>query len=116
MDSKTNYSKEEKKFLYRCKLIIDENLMNTEFDVILLSDKLGMSHSSLYKKIKGLTGKSVIEFINEYRIYKAVQCFMEGKTNVNQVCTECGFNDAKNFREVFKRKMGVSPRQYIQNL
>lgn len=115
-DSKPNYSKEEKKFLFRCKLIIDENLTNINFDVMLFSEKLGMSHSSLYKKIKGLTGKSVIEFINEYRIYKAVQCFMEGKTNISLVCSECGFNDAKNFREIFKKKMGVTPKQYIQNM
>lgn len=115
-DSKTNYSKEEKKFLFRCKLIIDENLNNTQFDMALFSEKLKMSHSALYKKIKGLTGKSVIEFINEYRIYKAVQCFMEGKTSISLVCTECGFNDAKNFREIFKKKMGVTPTQYIQNL
>lgn len=115
-DSKTNYSKEEKKFLFKCKLVIDENLTNTDFDVMLFAGKLGMSHSSLYKKIKGLTGKSVIEFINEYRIYKAVQCFMEGKTNINIVCAECGFNDAKNFREIFKKKMNVTPKQYIQNM
>lgn len=116
MDSKANYSKEEKKFLFKCKLVIDQNLMNTNFDVILLAEKLSMSHSALYKKIKGLTGKSVIEFINEYRLYKAVQCFMEGKTNINEVCMECGFNDTKNFREAFKKKMGVPPRQYIQEL
>lgn len=116
IDSKPNYSKEEKKFLFKCKLIIDQNLTNTDFDVILFADKLGMSHSALYKKIKGLTGKSVIEFINEYRIYKAVQCFMEGKTNINEICSECGFNDAKNFRETFKKKIGVTPRQYIQEI
>lgn len=115
-DSKANYSKEEKKFLFRCKLIIDENLTNADFDVMLFAQKLGMSHSSLYKKVKGLTGKSVIEFINEYRIYKALQCFMEGKTSISLVCSECGFNDAKNFREIFKKKMGVTPKQYMLNM
>ena len=115
-NTQTSYSKEEKKFLFKCKLVIDENLINPEFDVLSFAGKLGMSHSALYKKIKGLTGKSVIEFINEYRIYKAVQCFMEGETNITAVCMECGFNDIKNFRETFKKKMGVTPKQYLQEL
>lgn len=34
---------------------------------------------------------------------------MEGKTNINIVCAECGFNDAKNFREIFKKKMTCNP-------
>ena len=59
---------------------------------------------------------SVIEFINEYRIFKAVQYFNEGETNISTVGEKCGFNDLKNFRAAFKRKVGVSPKQYVMRL
>lgn len=118
MISKTEkkYTKEEQRFLLKCKEVIDDNLTNGNFDVVFLADQLGMSHSSLYRKIKAVTGMSVIEFINEYRIFKAVQCFKEGETNISIVCVKCGFNDLKNFRDSFKRKMKVSPKQYISQL
>lgn len=114
--SEKKYSKEEQRFLLQCREIIDDNLTNADFDVAFLTEKLGMSHSSLYRKVKTTTGMSVIEFINEYRIFKAVQYFKDGETNVGVVSLKCGFNDTKNFRDAFKRKMQVTPTQYIQQL
>lgn len=82
----------------------------------MLAQRLSMSHSSLYKKIKSMTGMSVIDFINEYRIYKAVQLFKDGITNVQTVAEMCGFKDIKTFRETFKRKMQVPPKQYMLSI
>ena len=75
-----------------------------------------MSHSSLYKKIHRMTGMSIIEFINEYRICKAVNLFRQGNTNVQTVAETCGFRDAKTFRETFKRKMHIPPKQFITSI
>ena len=55
-------------------------------------------------------------FINDYKIYKAVEMFRQGATNVETVRMKCGFNDAKNFRNIFKRKKGVTPKQFVQDL
>ena len=56
---------------------------------------------------------TVVEFINEYRLFKAVQYFKEGETNIGTVCAKCGFNDVKHFRDLFKRKMNMTPKQYV---
>ena len=111
-----NYTKEEQIFLLRCREIIDDNLNNDDFSIDFLADKLAMSHSSLYKKIKQMTGMSLIEFINDYKIYKAVQMFKHGTTNIETVCERCGFKDVKNFREMFKRKMNMTPKAFTQSL
>ncbi|MBP8936229.1 MAG: response regulator [Prevotella sp.] len=111
-----NYTKEEQIFLLRCREIIDDNLKNDDFSIDFLADKLAMSHSSLYKKIKQMTGMSLIEFINDYKIYKAVQMFKHGTTNIETVCERCGFKDVKNFREMFKRKMNMTPKAFTQSL
>lgn len=110
-----SYNKEEQIFLLRCREIIDDNLQNEDFSIDMLADRLAMSHSSLYKKIKTMTGMSLIEFVNDYKIYRAVQLFRGGVTSVDAVCEQCGFGDVKNFRQMFKRKMGVSPKQYVLN-
>jgi len=111
-----NYTKEEQIFLLRCREIIDDNLNNDDFSIDFLADKLAMSHSSLYKKVKQMTGMSLIEFINDYKIYKAVQMFKHGATNIETVCESCGFKDVKNFREMFKRKMKITPKMFVQSL
>lgn len=114
--SKRTYTKEEQKFLLRCREIIDDNIGNPDFNVDFLAEKLAMSHSTLYKKLKQMTGMSLIEFVNDYKIYKAVQAFKEGQTNVVRVAEMCGFGDIKNFRQLFKRKMNMTPKQYVQSL
>lgn len=114
--SKRTYTKEEQKFLLRCREIIDDNIGNPDFNVDFLAEKLAMSHSTLYKKLKQMTGMSHIEFVNDYKIYKAVQAFKEGQTNVVKVAEMCGFGDIKNFRQLFKRKMNMTPKQYVQSL
>lgn len=115
-NKRTTYTKEEQVFLLRCREIIDDNLQNPDFNIDVVADAMAMSHSSLYKKIKGITGMSLIDFVTDYKIYKAVEMFRQGATNVETVRTKCGFNDAKNFRNAFKRKKGVTPKQFIQEL
>lgn len=115
-NSKRTFTKEEQIFLLRCREIIDDNLCNPDFNIDFLAEKLAMSHSTLYKKLKQMTGMSLIEFVNDYKIYKAVQAFKEGQTNVVKVAEMCGFGDIKNFRNVFKRKMQMSPKQFVQSL
>lgn len=111
-----NYNREEQKFLLECRRIINECMTHDEFDVAMLASRLSMSHSALYKKIKSMTGMSIIDFINEYRIYKAVQLFKDGITNVQTVAEMCGFKDVKTFRETFKRKMQMPPKQFMLKL
>ena len=113
---KRTYNKEEQIFLLRCREIIDDNITNPDFNVDFLAQKLAMSHSALYKKLKQMTGMSLIEFVNDYKIFKAVKCFKEGQTNVESVAEQCGFGDVKNFRTLFKRKMQVTPKQFVQSL
>ena len=108
-----NYNREEQKFLLQCRKIINECMTDEDFDIAMLASRLSMSHSALYKKIKSMTGMSIIDFINEYRIYKAVQLFKDGITNVQTVAEMCGFKDVKTFRETFKRKMQMPPKQYM---
>jgi len=112
----SKYNREERKFLLECRRIIDETMTDEDFGIEMLASRLAMSHSSLYKKIRRLTGMSLIEFINEYRIYKAVELFRNGSVNVQAVAAQCGFRDIKTFRETFKRKMNMPPKQFITSL
>ena len=110
------HTKEEQVFLLRCREIIDDNLENENFSVTFMAEMLSMSHSALYKKIRSLTGASLIEFINSYKIHKAVQLFRHGESNIEDVGRKCGFHDTKSFRVAFKKIMNQTPKSFVQNL
>jgi signal transduction histidine kinase/DNA-binding response OmpR family regulator/ligand-binding sensor domain-containing protein len=113
---KKSYNREEQKFILLCQEIVEKNLTNERLGVEMLADELHISHSSLYKKIKQMTGKSASDFIMEYRIFKAVQLFREGESNVGNVARLCGFKDDRAFRDAFKKRMGVSPKSFIMQI
>lgn len=56
---------------------------------------------------------SVIDLVNTYRISKAVEMLESGQRNVQAVGEKCGFRDTKTFRETFKKKTGMAPKQYM---
>ena len=112
----SHYSKEDQKFILRCKEIIDKHMREENFGVDYMAEQLGMSHSALYKKVKAITQKSVVDMIVEYRIFKAVEMMRSGETSISLISEQCGFNDIRSFRSAFKAKIGMSPKQYTQRL
>lgn len=113
---KKKYSKEEQVFILQCKEIIDKNLKNPNFGVDFMAQKLCMSHSALYKKIKTVTDKSAVDFINDYRIFIVLKSIENGERNISTMAQNSGFNDVRSFRAAFKARMELSPKQYIKQL
>ena len=112
----THYTKEEQKFILRCKEIIDKNLREENFGVDFMASELGMSHSAFYKKVKAITGKSAVDMIVEYRIFKAVEMMRNGETHVTKISELCGFNDIRSFRSAFRARIGMAPKQFLQQI
>jgi AraC-like DNA-binding protein len=50
--------------------------------------------------------------INEIRLRLAATMIRERTNTITQICYEVGFNDQSYFAKRFKRKFGVSPKQY----
>jgi len=65
--------------------------------------------STLFRK---LTGYSVFEYLNEYRIYKAADLLKNTKKPVLELAYETGFNSISLFNRTFKRLTGKTPLQY----
>ena len=110
------YTREEKGFLLTCRQIIEQHLSDAEFDVENMSQEMAMSHSTLYRRIQKVTGLSVKDFINEYRLYRACQMMRQGESNVAAISERCGFTDYRTFSRAFKAKHGISPKQYMQDI
>ena len=106
-------SKLDEEFLNRFTSIVEENLANENLDMTFIQDALNMSHSTIYRKIKSLTGVSGNEFIRKIRLRHGYEFLAQG-CNVTEAAFSCGFGDVKHFRNSFKEEYGVTPSQFIK--
>lgn len=81
-------------------------------DVATLADKMNMSQSTLYRKLKGLTGKNINQLVRKVRIQKAAQLLQSGQYNVTEVAHLVGINSQIYFRQCFKEEFGQLPSAY----
>ncbi|WP_316838507.1 two-component regulator propeller domain-containing protein [Pedobacter gandavensis] len=105
----------DEQFLSRLIAIIEEGMENKEFGVDLLSNKMAMSQSVLYKKVKALTDMTVNDFSKSIRLKKAAQLLKESGYNVSEISSLVGFLDARYFSKEFKKQFGRTPRDYLNS-
>ncbi|MFO6296895.1 helix-turn-helix domain-containing protein [Rahnella selenatireducens] len=77
-----------------------------------LAKELNISHRTLHRKLKLLTGENPKEFITRVRIESACVLLRKRTANISGVATKCGYRDDKVFRRVFSKLMGMTPTQY----
>lgn len=113
---KESLNKIDNEFIERITKIIEENLMDEKIDVPTIAQELSMSYSSLYRKVKALTGMSAGEFIRKLRLRKAEQLLLSGKYNISEIAHQVGLNSVSYFRECFKEEYGMSPSEYVKKI
>jgi signal transduction histidine kinase/ligand-binding sensor domain-containing protein/DNA-binding response OmpR family regulator len=102
----------DEKFLSKIMDIVEENLSDSDFDVTSIVDKMNMSHSSVLKKIKALTGVSLVEFVRRHRLNKAAMILQQDKLPITEVAYMTGFSDPKYFSKCFSKQFGKTPTEY----
>lgn len=102
-------------FLKKLTECIDRNITNVNLGVDLIAAELGMSNSSLYRKVKGISGVPPVEFIKIARLKKAVQLMQAGETRVNEIAFQAGFSSSSYFSTSFLKQYGKTPSEFIKN-
>ncbi|KDN55500.1 hybrid sensor histidine kinase/response regulator transcription factor [Flavobacterium seoulense] len=101
-------------FLKRCIDIVEANIGNRDFSIKIFANEMGMSHSSLYKKIKIISGETLNAFIRSIRLRRAALLLLTENMNIAQASTEVGFEDQKYFRQQFVKLFGMTPSLYVK--
>ncbi len=102
----------EEKLIKQIIEIIEENISSEELDAGFIANNLNMSRSSLYRKMKKVSGYSINQFIRKIRLERAVQLLEDKSKTISEVAFDVGFNDQKYFREIFSQQFGASPSEY----
>ncbi|MBD5376096.1 MAG: response regulator [Bacteroides sp.] len=99
----------DRRFMTRTMEAINSNMANSEYSVNELCADLGMSRTSVYNKIKALSGQSPNEFMRIMRLNRAKDLLSTHNYNISEVAYMIGFSDPKYFSTCFKKQFGCSP-------
>lgn len=77
-----------------------------------LSEHFFLSHAHFCRRFKEAIGFSPAEYINGVRVNEAAKLLNAGSMSVTEIAARTGFSNSNYFGGVFKKYMGVSPREY----
>ena len=99
----------------KIKAYIEKNYGVSELNLKKCSEDLYLSSNYISMILKKETGKTFVDYLNEYRINKAIELLSGPENRVYEVSTQVGFTHPTYFSSVFKKITGVSPKQYKEN-
>ena len=108
-------NKVDREFFDRMNRLIEENI-GGDVDVNMLAEHLAMSASTLYRKMKALTGISTNEYIRKYKMQYAEHLLLEGKYTISEISFMVGMNSVAYFRRCFKAEYGEIPSEYLKRM
>lgn len=113
-DIDTTYLSEiDKNFLQSINSLIDENIGNSDFAIVDITQNLCISRSLLHVKMKSLVNMSMGDYLRKKRIDKACELLNQGD-NVSETAYKTGFADPNYFSKTFKKYVGISPTEYMK--
>ena len=77
-----------------------------------LASEACMSEPNFYRVFRQVLGTTPVNYINQRRIVLAANLLRTTRRDINDICTECGFNTLTYFTRLFRREVGVSPARY----
>lgn len=106
------FSNADEQFMIKLNEMIDQNLSQPDLDVRFLTVQMAMSRTSLYNKIKELTGMGANDYINRRRIDKAIILLIQSDMSITEISEQVGFTYQRYFSTLFKEMKGMTPSQF----
>lgn len=91
--------------------IIENNYMNPDLSLVLVSSKIAVSPNYLSASIKKITGSTFIDILSKKRITIAREFLINSNMKIREIAEKCGYSDQHYFSYCFKKYMGVSPNE-----
>lgn len=106
----------DRRFIEHFNRVIEENLGNADLDIHFLCNKLCLSRTSLYRRVKALYGMSANECIRKQRLARANAMLRSpacANLTIAAIAYDCGFNSLGYFRACFKAEYGCLPNELV---
>lgn len=116
-DDNTKPASLDEEFLRKATNCVNEHIDDSDYDREAFAADMGASASTLYNKLRALTGMNVTAFIRDIRLKAACRLAKENPDlRVSDIAYRVGFKDPKYFATTFKKEMGFQPKEYFDRL
>ena len=109
-------NKTDEDFLKKLNSTLMENISETDLSVEKISEIMGISVSTLYRKVKALTDLNSVEYIRLTRLKKAAELLIDGNFRINEISYLVGFSSPSYFATSFQKQFGISPSQFVRKI
>lgn len=106
----------DKEFINKCVDTIYENIEYEGFNLDNLGEKMNISRSSLYRKLKEISDLKPVIFIRKVRLNYAAKLLLTKNLPINEIAWRSGFLDPKYFSKCFLQEFGCYPKNYSETL
>lgn len=104
-------------FLTQAIACIHSHLDDADYDRDAFATDMGASTSTLYNKLRSLTGMNVSSFIRDIRMKEAQRMARQNPNiRISDLAYSVGFQDPKYFATIFKKQFGVTPTEFTESL
>ena len=79
-----------------------------------MTDRMNMSYSTFYRKVKALTELTPNEFVRKIKLKNSALLLQTGEYSIQEAAMRTGFNNMAHFRDCFKEEFGVLPSEYMR--
>lgn len=99
----------DRTFIAQLRKAIKQHIPDADYSVEDLGEEMGLSRVQLYRKVKALTGYSVVDLLRKARLAKAKQLLETTEKNISEVAYDVGFTTPSYFTKRFKEEYGMNP-------
>ena len=100
------------RLVYSAKKFMEENLGRMDLSLSMVASHIGITPNYLSTLFSKETGETFSEYLNCIRIRRAAQLLKSSSGSINQIAEKTGYSDALYFSKVFRRLIGMSPREF----
>ena len=102
----------DEQFIKQAIALVEKNIGDSDFSVETMADEVGMSRTTLYKKLMAITGQGPAEFIRTIRIKRGRALLETSQMQVTEIAYAVGFTTVKSFTMNFKAEYGMTPSEF----
>ncbi|MHB0971734.1 MAG: helix-turn-helix transcriptional regulator [Thermoanaerobaculia bacterium] len=94
------------------KCVRRRSLTDDELTVEAVSRDIGFTRQYVSGRFHRITGRLLSDFLKQKRLEKAARLLKRGDERITQIARVCGFDSENYFRQQFRNRFGMSPRQF----
>lgn len=111
---KIDFKSSDEILMERIMNFVNEHIGNSDLNVEMLAQSVGLSRVQLHRKLKEITGLPTAEFIRNLKLKQSTILLIEKKMNITQIAYAVGFTNQTHFSTAFKKFYGITPTEYIE--